>query len=390
MILSRDMEFSVTELHWAVRSNDVGLIKKLLAGGNPVQSSDSIGRTPLHWATVLGHEEALKALLLNTSRQLIDVKDKLGRTSFHYACAGGRTQFASILIKRGSSVNSKDSKGRTPLHYAAQNVKVDMVELLLKNGADKDVGDCNGVKPWDLALKWGCPDGFEILRTESAHLGSAAEPKNGSPKIENSDSRNEIRNQDFRSEKSSSLDMLLGEWKKAEATKKKREAIDGLKEALKAWREAEAEAKLANQRKSIHRSVSVGGHRNQVSFSTCFWPASSSSVQLQTVNNFILDKGSRMICFSAQPNGSLGSQALPSQFWHADEGEAKEKVDDVWGCTEWESPLRVQEMRASTGGVERWERAMEWKSRSRLPSETWKVPWFQRGNDAPASPIEAI
>lgn len=372
----------MTELHWAVRSNDVGMIKKLLAGGSPIQSSDSIGRTPLHWATVLGHEEALKALLLNTSRQLIDVKDKLGRTSLHYACAGGRTQFASILIKRGASVNSKDSKGRTPLHYAAQNVKVDMVELLLKNGAEKDVGDCNGVRPWDLALKWGCPDGFELLRIESAHLGSAAEPKTESSKIENSDSTIEIQNQDFCS---SSLDMLLGEWKKAEATKKKREAIDSLKEALKAWREAEAEAKLDNQRKLIHQSASVGGHRNQVSSSsTCCWPASSSSsVQLQTINNFILDKGSEVIYFSAHQNGSFGSQALPSQFWHADEGEAKEKADDVWGCTEWESPFRVQEMRASTD-------AMDWKSRSRLPLETWKKPWFQRATDAPTSPIEAI
>ena len=174
----------MTELHWAVRTNDVGMIQKLLEGGNPIQSSDSIGRTPLHWATVLGHEKALKALLLNTSRQVIDTKDKLGRTPLHYGCAGVRTQFASILIKRGASVNSKDSKGRTPLHYAAQNVKVDMVELLLKNGADKDVGDCNGVRPWDLALKWGCQDGFGILRiSESAHLGCTAEPKTGYPEM---------------------------------------------------------------------------------------------------------------------------------------------------------------------------------------------------------------
>ena len=73
------------------RSNNVGMVKRLLAEGNPIQCSDSIGQTPLHWATVLGHEEALKSLLLNTSRQLIDFKDKNGRTSLHYACAGGRT-----------------------------------------------------------------------------------------------------------------------------------------------------------------------------------------------------------------------------------------------------------------------------------------------------------
>jgi len=299
----------VTKLHWAVRSNDVGMIKKLLEGGNPIQSSDSIGRTPLHWATVLGHEAALKALLLNTSRQLIDFKDKLGRTSLHYACAGGRTQFAGILIKRGASVNSKDSKLRTPLHYATQNVKVDMVELLLKNGAEKDVGDCNGVRPWDLALKWGCPDGFGVLRIESANMGSAAEQNNGYPKIVTSNKGNVIQNQDICSEKSSSLDMLLNEWKKAEAEKKKKESIDSLKETLKALREAEAETKLEKQRPQSASIVEGQRYEASASSSSAF---SSRILSVQTVNNFILDKGSRMVCFSTHLNGSFGSPALLS------------------------------------------------------------------------------
>ena len=59
------------------------------------------------------------------------------------------------------------------------------------------------------------------------------------------------------------------------------------------------------------------------------------------------------------------------------------------GCTEWESPLRGEEMREITGGVERWEE-MELKSRSRLPAEAWKESWFQGRDNAPASPIEAI
>ena len=384
----------MTELHWAVRSNDVGMIKRLLEEGNPIQSSDSIGRTPLHWATVLGHEEALKSLLLNTSRQLIDVKDNHGRTSLLYACAGGRIQFASILIKRGASVNSKDSKGRTPLHYAAQNVKVDMIELLLKNGADKDVRDCNGARPLNLALKWGCPDGFRVLMVESAHLGSAAVPKNGfkydSIMNGNSNIRNGIQNQDTCSEKSSSLDMLLSEWKKAEAQKKKTESIDSLKEALKSWREAEAETILEIQRKSIHRSdLTLEVHRDEAS-APCASAFSSPTSTVQTVNNFMLDKRSRLVCISTHPDGNFGSQVLPSQFWHADRGEEKGKTDDVLGCTERGFPLIVEEMRASTGGVERWEGLMEPKSRPRLVAETRKESWFQRRDDAPATPIEAI
>ncbi|KAH9289209.1 hypothetical protein KI387_033326, partial [Taxus chinensis] len=250
LILLKNMEISVTDLHWAVRSNDVGMIKKLLAGGNPIQSCDSIGRTPIHWATVLGHEGALKVLLLNTSRQLIDVRDKFGRTPLHYACAGGRTDFVGLLMKRGAGVNFKDSKGRSPLHYAAQNVKADTVDLLIKSGADKEARDCNGARPWDVALKWGCPDGFEVLRIDSAYLTDFVEPANECQETENV---NDFK-QKPSTEKTSSLDVLLSDWKKAEARKKKKHAMDGLKEALKAWREAETQAKLERQTRLIQQS----------------------------------------------------------------------------------------------------------------------------------------
>ena len=87
----------------------MGMIKNLLEGGNPIQSSDSIGRTPLHWDTALGHEEAFKYFLLNTSRQVIDVKDRFGWTPLHYGCAGGRTQFASILMELSSPLHSLET-----------------------------------------------------------------------------------------------------------------------------------------------------------------------------------------------------------------------------------------------------------------------------------------
>jgi hypothetical protein len=82
-------------------------------------------------------------------------------------------------------------------------------------------------------------------------------PINGSPKIKNLDSRNEIEKQDYRQNKYSSIDMLMGEWKKSKPRKKnQRETIYRLKEALKACKNIEAEVKLENQRKSIHQSAS--------------------------------------------------------------------------------------------------------------------------------------
>eukprot|EP01018_Ginkgo_biloba_P022125 Gb_36070 [translate_table: standard] len=385
------MEFLVTDLHWAVRSNNAGMIKKLLSGGNSVQSIDSIGRTPLHWAIVLGHEEALKALLLNTSRQLIDFKDKLGRTCLHYACASGKTDFASVLIRRGASVNAEDSKGRTPLHYAAQNAKPDTVALLLNRGANKDAGDCNGVKAWDLAMKWGCPRGFEVLRTDSAQLGSFAESKTEeleakmkkNAKISGDIGRNtEIPMHTSCIGKPSSLDLLLCEWKKAEeeARNKKKGTVDGLKEALKAWREAETEAKLEKQRILSHQSAHiVQDLKNQV--------PSSASDSLQGLQN---GDSSRMYYFCSCPNENSGSPAFPHLFFCKKEGQGNNRVEDSWGCTEWESPVPVEDIKTRNNAVEKWEKMMEWRSGSRLHPQTSKEPWVAKREQTSASVIEAI
>lgn len=47
---------------------------------------------------------------------------------------------------------------------------------------------------------------------------------------------------------------------------------------------------------------------------------------------------------------------------------SEEKIDDVWGCTEWKPKLIFQKIRANTGRVESLERVIELKSRARLPA----------------------
>jgi hypothetical protein len=49
-----------TSLHQAVKENDIRSIRSLVEGGAKVQAPDKIGRTPLHWALVFGHEEAAR------------------------------------------------------------------------------------------------------------------------------------------------------------------------------------------------------------------------------------------------------------------------------------------------------------------------------------------
>eukprot|EP00252_Welwitschia_mirabilis_P016117 TRINITY_DN3562_c0_g1_i1.p1 TRINITY_DN3562_c0_g1~~TRINITY_DN3562_c0_g1_i1.p1 ORF type:complete len:348 (-),score=72.01 TRINITY_DN3562_c0_g1_i1:375-1418(-) len=347
--MGSEMDSSLMDLYGAVKSDDVSAIRKLIAGGCRIQScADSFNRNALHWATVLGHEESLKALLLNTSRRLIDVKDRNGRTALHYACSAGRPQFASLLIKRGACVNSKDSKGRTPLHYAAQNKNPEVVDTLLKNGADKTVKDGDGVKPWDLALKWGCSDCLEALRIEHGVLCSKEETENG---VTGSDRVDGVENPRVRE---SSVESLLAEWKKAEAEKK--EPKDAVIEALRAWRAAEAEARKERRKRSLTDQTSSRSSRSSSSScSSCRPPVDVKMLRLVS--------GPNLLCFCR----NLG-------------GEMVNKMDDSWGCTEWDSPLKPQEG---------WDR-LERRPASNLSTEALKDPWMKRKSLSPASPIEAV
>ncbi|KAL2608630.1 hypothetical protein R1flu_027203 [Riccia fluitans] len=155
VISSRFEEEYATDLHLAVKENDVPHIRKLIEDGAELDARDKFGRTPLHWALVYGHLEAARVLILNTDKvALEDSRDNCGCSVLHYAALGGRTEMGRIFIDRGAQVNSLDSKRRTPLHFAAQHPMPTMVEMLISRGADKSCKDCRGYLPSDVALEW--------------------------------------------------------------------------------------------------------------------------------------------------------------------------------------------------------------------------------------------
>lgn len=161
-----------TSLHQAVKENDIRSIRSLVEGGAKVQAPDKIGRTPLHWALVFGHEEAARVLIINTPKRALDARDGFGCTALHYGAATGRTQVARILIERGAAINALDSNKRTPLHLAAQNVNPDMVELLTSRGADKSLADVKGALPFDVATDWNSLSSIPCLRPDTTKLVS--------------------------------------------------------------------------------------------------------------------------------------------------------------------------------------------------------------------------
>lgn len=157
-----------TPLHFAVKENDVKKVRELLQeGGVKVTTRDIVGRTPLHWALVFGHDEAAKVLIVNTPRRALDARDERGCTPLHYAAARGHADVARVLVERGAAINGLDAKKRTPLHYAAQQVGPELVELLVSRGADKFLADVAGELPVSVAEKWGSSQSIACLRPDT-------------------------------------------------------------------------------------------------------------------------------------------------------------------------------------------------------------------------------
>lgn len=106
--------------------------------------------TPLHWAVVMGHKEAVEALL---GKDGIDVNlaDKNKDTPLHSVLKKDNIDINVLNALLGAEeidVNIKDKLGEwIPLHWAAENGHKEVVEALLeKDGIDVNIGGKYGKK----------------------------------------------------------------------------------------------------------------------------------------------------------------------------------------------------------------------------------------------------
>ncbi|KAG0563037.1 hypothetical protein M758_9G189500 [Ceratodon purpureus] len=240
-----------SQLHFAVKENDVERVRSLLQEGSSakVTSRDAVGRTPLHWALVFGNDEAAKVLIINTPRRALDTRDQQGCTPLHYAAARAYATMARVLIERGASINAVDAKQRTPLHYAAQQTSPEMVELLVSRGAEKGLSNVQGELPLDVALKWGSLSSIPCLTPDPANTTTTTASDKQLVEIQKNTTVSSAPVEGKpSSRKGPSLEKLLSVWKAAETeTRRKKEAKlaaahkanAALEEALRAWREVE-------------------------------------------------------------------------------------------------------------------------------------------------------
>ncbi len=104
-----------TILHTAVQMVHPEVAELLIQSGADVNVPESIWkRTPLHFVSQLGPPEVAAALIQKGAN--INARDSLGDTPLHYASLSNRLQIAHILLKQGADpdIPAQDPFTRTP------------------------------------------------------------------------------------------------------------------------------------------------------------------------------------------------------------------------------------------------------------------------------------
>ncbi|CAJ1409394.1 unnamed protein product [Effrenium voratum] len=101
------------------------------------------GESAVHLASLLGHEEVVKALLQAGASANLAALD--GKTALSHACYRGHLQVARSLLQHRARCDVVDRGQRSPLHWAAETGQEALLDILLP--CSLDAQDLQGWTP---------------------------------------------------------------------------------------------------------------------------------------------------------------------------------------------------------------------------------------------------
>ncbi|KAI9228380.1 MAG: ankyrin repeat-containing domain protein, partial [Piptocephalis tieghemiana] len=143
-----------TTLMYAVLSGSFMMVRWILDQGHDTPDRPSCSydrRTVLHLVAELGHEDILQ-LYLQRFPQLLEAKDRSGRTPLLVASRYGHEGLVEALLALDALVDAVDVEGNTALHYASAWGHLPIIRLLILHGCKYSMRNTAGWSASDWAF----------------------------------------------------------------------------------------------------------------------------------------------------------------------------------------------------------------------------------------------
>lgn len=146
-----------TPLLWAAAHGDREVVGVLLdAGANPGAVTTEKRQDALTLAAQWNRAEVVSYLIRRGAS--VNRRDTIGWTPLMWASLKGRTPVVAALLDGGAPIETLDAAGNTPLILAARQGRADTVKLLLARGARRGARDADGDSAAELAASAGYPE----------------------------------------------------------------------------------------------------------------------------------------------------------------------------------------------------------------------------------------
>mmetsp|Transcript_25912 Transcript_25912/g.45686 ORF Transcript_25912/g.45686 Transcript_25912/m.45686 type:complete len:878 (-) Transcript_25912:91-2724(-) len=158
------------ELHSAVSSGNVKMIRQLVQEGANMEVSFQEGLTPLRHALRSCKWEVISCLVELGANVNVTTKYS-GKTALHIASLHGQIDLVSLLLSRGANIEASDD-GKTPLAMACITGKLGVMNLLLDKGANMEARDNHGFTPIFHACESGQLEAVRLLLNRGANVNA--------------------------------------------------------------------------------------------------------------------------------------------------------------------------------------------------------------------------
>ena len=131
-----------TALHLVACLKSSKSLELLLKYGADKDARSNKGLSILHYAAVNEDSTMLRYILDNHYYNNIDTTDVLGRTPLHLAClAGKNSESIELLLKYGANKDARSNDGNTMLNFAAVNEDSTMLHYILDHHYYSDINE---------------------------------------------------------------------------------------------------------------------------------------------------------------------------------------------------------------------------------------------------------